>query len=108
MRYKRVDVLVNNAGYAEFGNIETLSVSDFRSQYETNVFGVVAMCKAVIENMRKRRSGRIINVSSVGGIWGQPFNDAYCSSKFALEGLTETMAPVYRQFGVHCSLVEPG
>eukprot|EP00122_Pirum_gemmata_P015413 Pgem_evm1s14406 len=84
-REKRIDILVNNAGYSVFGSVEFLSMEDCQRQFNTNFFGVIRCQKAVLPFMRAQKSGRIINLSSVGGIWGQPFNDVYCASKFALE-----------------------
>lgn len=104
----RIDILVNNAGYSLFGGIEQVSMEDVTKQFDTNLMGVIRMMKAVIPSMRSQRSGTIINLSSIGGVWGQPFNDIYCASKFALEGLCESMSSVYRQFGVKIVLVEPG
>jgi len=104
----RVDVLVNNAGYSQAGSVEMLAMEAMKAQMETNLFGVIRCQKAVLPFMRQQKSGKIINISSVGGIWGQPFNDIYCASKFALEGLTESQAALFRTFGVHVSCVEPG
>lgn len=104
----RVDILVNNAGYSVFGSVEMVDMAKCKEQFETNFFGVIRCQKAVLPFMRQQRSGKIINISSVGGVWGQPFNDVYCASKFALEGLSESQAAVFRTFGVHVSLVEPG
>jgi NAD(P)-dependent dehydrogenase (short-subunit alcohol dehydrogenase family) len=107
-REGRIDVLVNNAGYSLFGCVETISMEECKRQFETNFFGVVRMIQAVGPSMRKQKSGTIVNVGSIGGIWGQPMNDIYCASKFALEGLTECMAPVYEKFGVDVCILEPG
>ncbi|CAE7417116.1 RDH8 [Symbiodinium natans] len=104
----RADVLVNNAGYSQAGSVEMMSMDAMKAQMETNLFGVIRCQKAVLPYMRQQKSGKIINISSVGGIWGQPFNDIYCASKFALEGLTESQAALFRTFGVHVSCVEPG
>jgi len=104
----RIDFLVNNAGYSASGGLEQLSVLDCQNQLDTNVLGVVRCCKEVLPVMRRQKSGRIIGVSSVGGITGSPFSDIYCASKFALEGLFESMAPVYMNFGIEMILVEPG
>ena len=104
----RCDVLVNNAGYSVFGSVEMVSMETVIAQYQTNVFGVIRMQQAVLPTMREQRSGKIINVSSVGGVWGQPFNDVYCGSKFALEGMSEAQAAVFRTFGVHITCVQPG
>merc|ERR1719336_82097 len=105
MRAKRIDILINNAGYAQFGTLEQMEMDSFRAQFDTNFFGAVQLMKAVLPGMRERKRGHIINISGTSGVWGQPFLDAYCASKFALEGLVESMAPVYRQFGVHFSLI---
>jgi NAD(P)-dependent dehydrogenase (short-subunit alcohol dehydrogenase family) len=104
----RIDVLVNNAGFSKFGGVEMVSLDGVKDQFETNFYGCIRTMKAVLPGMRKQRSGHVINVTSIGGVWGQPLNDIYCASKFALEGLTESMSAVYREFGVRCCLVEPG
>jgi NAD(P)-dependent dehydrogenase (short-subunit alcohol dehydrogenase family) len=104
----RCDVLVNNAGYSVFGSVEMIDMDTMQAQLNTNVLGVIRCQKAVLPTMRKQKSGKIINISSVGGVWGQPFNDIYCASKFAVEGLTESQAPLFRTFGVYVSSVQPG
>eukprot|EP00009_Paramoeba_aestuarina_P005559 CAMPEP_0201516816 /NCGR_PEP_ID=MMETSP0161_2-20130828/8067_1 /ASSEMBLY_ACC=CAM_ASM_000251 /TAXON_ID=180227 /ORGANISM="Neoparamoeba aestuarina, Strain SoJaBio B1-5/56/2" /LENGTH=288 /DNA_ID=CAMNT_0047914099 /DNA_START=152 /DNA_END=1018 /DNA_ORIENTATION=+ len=104
----RCDVLVNNAGYSVAGGVEMLSMDQVKSQFETNVYGVIRCQKAVLPTMRKQRSGKIVNLSSVGGVWGQPFNDVYCASKFAIEGMAESQAAVFRTFGVRVTSVQPG
>jgi NAD(P)-dependent dehydrogenase (short-subunit alcohol dehydrogenase family) len=104
----RIDVLVNNAGYGVMGAIEDLSLEEFKSQFETNFFGVIRVTKEVIPIMRKQQNGNIINVSSVGGKIGLPLNSAYISSKFALEGLSESMRYELEQFGIDVILIEPG
>jgi len=104
----RIDVLVNNAGYGVMGAVEDLSMNDFKSQFETNFFGVIRVTKEVIPIMRKQGNGNIINVSSVGGIIGLPLNSAYISSKFALEGWSESMRYELEQFGIDVTLIEPG
>jgi len=104
----RVDVLVNNAGYSQAGSVEMMSMEQMKAQLETNLFGVIRCHKVVLPYMRSQKSGKIINISSVGGIWGQPFNDIYCASKFALEGMVESQAPLFRTFGVYTSCVQPG
>ncbi len=90
------------------GSLEQLSPEVLTRVMDTNFFGVCHTTRAVLPSMRERGSGRIITVTSVGGLLGQPFNDAYCAAKFAVEGLMESLAPVARQFGIHVSLVEPG
>jgi len=104
----KIDVLVNNAGYVVTGTVEFLDINLAKAQFETNYFGVIRAIKAVLPHMRSQKSGRVVNISSVGGIQGVPFNDVYCSSKFALEGLTESMAAVYKALGIHFILIEPG
>jgi len=104
----RIDILVNNAGYGVMGAVEDLSLEEFKSQFETNFFGVIRVTKEVIPIMRNQGSGNIINVSSVGGKIGIPLNSAYISSKFALEGLSESMRYELEQFGIDVILIEPG
>ena len=104
----RIDVLISNAGVGSDGTLEELPLDDFRSAMDVNFFGTVRLLKSVFPAMRERRSGRLICVGSTAGLLGQPFNDAYCASKFALEGLLESLHPVAASFGVHVSVVEPG
>jgi len=104
----KIDVLVNNAGFSVAGTIENLSMDAMRNQFETNLFGAIRLMQLVVPSMRKQKSGRVLNISSVGGINGVPFNDIYCASKFALEGLSESMASLYKSFGVDIILIEPG
>ena len=105
---QRIDVLVNNAGYAQFGCVEEITTDDFRRQFETNFFGIVRMIQEVTPIMRKQGSGDIINISSVAGRIGLPGFSAYISSKFALEGLGECLRYELGQFGVRTTLIEPG
>jgi NAD(P)-dependent dehydrogenase (short-subunit alcohol dehydrogenase family) len=105
---QRVDVLVNNAGYDVMGPVEELSLDDFKSQFETNFFGLIRVTKEVLPIMRSQNRGTIINVSSIGGRIGFPLNSAYQSSKFALEGLSESMRYELEGFGINIILVEPG
>ena len=104
----RIDVLVNNAGYGLTGAFEDIGMDEIKSLYETNVFGVIRVTQAVLPIMRKQGSGRIINISSGAGRIGYPGGSAYVSSKFALEGLSESMAFEVEQFGIRTVLVEPG
>jgi NAD(P)-dependent dehydrogenase (short-subunit alcohol dehydrogenase family) len=108
LRHKRIDLLVNNAGAGHLGTLEQTSTADARRVMDVNFFGVWEMIAAVLPHMRKAGSGRIINLSSVGGIAGQPFNDAYCAAKFAVEGMSESLAAVVRQLGIFVSIIEPG
>jgi NAD(P)-dependent dehydrogenase (short-subunit alcohol dehydrogenase family) len=102
-----VDVLVNNAGAGFLGSVEQTTDADLRRVMGVNFFGVWHMTKAVLPHMRAAGSGRIITVTSVGGLIGQPFNEAYCAAKFAVEGMMEGLAPLARRMGVMVSLVEP-
>jgi len=104
----RIDVLVNNAGFSLAGFSEDLSVGEIRRQFETNFFGNVAMTKAVLPVMRRQKSGHIIQIASVGGRLGQPLLGAYCSSKFALEGFSESLRVETHSLGIRVVLVEPG
>ena len=104
----RIDLLVNNAGYVLTGAFEDIGMDEIKSLYETNVFGVIRVTQAVLPIMRKQGSGRIINISSGAGRIGYPGGSAYVSSKFALEGLSESMAYEIEQFGIKTVLVEPG
>ena len=104
----RLDVLVNNAGYGQFGCTEDVSVDDFRKQFETNFFSVVRIIQEIAPIMRKQNSGNIINISSVAGRIGFPGSPAYISSKFALEGLGECLRYELGQFGIKTTLIEPG
>lgn len=104
----RIDLLVNNAGYALTGAFEDIGIDEIEAQYETNVFGVIRVTQAVLPIMRKQGSGRIVNISSGAGRIGYPGGSAYVSSKFALEGLSESMAYEIEQFGIKTVLVEPG
>ncbi|HTE42236.1 MAG TPA: SDR family oxidoreductase [Steroidobacteraceae bacterium] len=106
--YGRIDVLVNNAGAGFLASTEQMSMEALQKTIDVNFFGVWRCTQAVLPIMRKAKSGHIITLSSIGGLIGQPFNDAYCAAKFAVEGMMESLAPVAKQFGVHVSLVEPG
>jgi NAD(P)-dependent dehydrogenase (short-subunit alcohol dehydrogenase family) len=103
-----IDVLVNNAGYALVGPLEELSIQEFKEQFETNVFGAIRVVQKVLPIMRKQRHGTIVNISSIAGRIGFPLTSAYVSSKFALEGLSESMAYELEQFGIRVILIEPG
>jgi NAD(P)-dependent dehydrogenase (short-subunit alcohol dehydrogenase family) len=105
---QRIDVLVNNAGWGLFGSVEDVSMKDFRAQFETNFFGIISIIQKVAPVMRKQKSGVIVNVSSVAGRIGFPGSPAYISSKFALEGLSESLRYELGQFGVKIVIIEPG
>jgi NAD(P)-dependent dehydrogenase (short-subunit alcohol dehydrogenase family) len=104
----RIDVLVNNAGYLLFGCLEDISVEDVKAQFETNFFGVVRLIKETAPIMRKQGSGIIVNVSSIAGRIAFPATSAYISSKFALEGLSESMRYEMSPFGIKTIIIEPG
>ncbi|WP_282836654.1 SDR family NAD(P)-dependent oxidoreductase [Microbacterium flavum] len=104
--YGRLDALLNNAGAGHVGTIELEDLADVRAVFEVNFFGVVALTQAVLPLLRESR-GRLVTVSSVGGVVGQPFNEAYCAAKFAVEGFMESLAPVAATQGVRVSVVEP-
>ena len=106
-RTGRIDLLVNNAGFAQGGALEENSLEDARAQFETNVFGVLRMLKAVIPVMRRQGSGQIITVSSLLGVVAMPYLGLYASSKFALEGMIEGLYHELRPFHIRVSLVEP-
>ena len=91
---------VNNAGYGFFLTVECVPTSMAQDVFNVNFFGTLRLIKAVLPSMKARQSGNIINHSSVGGIVGTPFADIYCASKFAVEGLTESLAPLLRQFDI--------
>ena len=107
-REGRIDVLVNNAGYVMFGTLEEVSISEFREQFETNFFGIINLLHRAVPAMRKQGGGRIVNISSVAGRIGLPCTSAYISSKFALEGLSESLRYEVDQFNIKVVLIEPG
>ncbi len=106
-RTGRIDLLVNNAGFAKAGALEETSLEDAQAQFETNVFGVLRMLKAVLPVMRQQGSGQIITVSSLLGVVAMPYLGLYASSKFALEGMIEGLYHELRPFHIKVSLVEP-
>ncbi len=103
----RIDILINNAGYGMFGPIEEISIKEIKEQFETNFFGTIRLIKAIVPIMRKQRNGAIVNISSMVGRFGVPLNAAYVSSKFALEGLSESISFELEEFGIKVILVEP-
>lgn len=107
-RHGRVDVLVGNAGIGNLGTLEEMSMDDLRWVMEVNFFGIARTTRVVLPRMREAGSGRLLAITSLGGVMGQPFTDAYSASKHAVEGLYESMQPVLKRFGVHVSIVEPG
>ncbi|MET3824264.1 NAD(P)-dependent dehydrogenase (short-subunit alcohol dehydrogenase family) [Burkholderia sp. PvR073] len=103
-----IDVLVNNAGYGHEGILEESPLSEMRRQFDVNVFGAVAMMKAVVPFMRERRRGRILNITSMGGHITMPGIAYYCGSKFALEGISDTLGQELAPFGIAVTAVAPG
>jgi NAD(P)-dependent dehydrogenase (short-subunit alcohol dehydrogenase family) len=107
-RAGRLDVVVNNAGFGFGGSVEDTSIDEARELFETNFFGMLRVCQAVLPHLRERRAGTIVNVSSLAGLIAQPFVGMYCATKFAVEGATEALRMEVRPFGIHVVLIEPG
>jgi NAD(P)-dependent dehydrogenase (short-subunit alcohol dehydrogenase family) len=107
-RFGRIDVLVNNAGYGLLGAVEEASDAEVRALYDTNVFGLLNVTRAVLPYMRKQGSGHVMNMSSVGGYTAHAGWGVYGSTKFAVEGISEAMAEEVRPLGIHVTVVEPG
>jgi NAD(P)-dependent dehydrogenase (short-subunit alcohol dehydrogenase family) len=104
----RLDAVVNCAGFGIGGSIEGTSIEEAKAIFETNVFGILRVCRATLPILRKQRSGRIVNVSSLAGRIGLPFQGLYSATKFAIEGLTESLRMEVKAFGIRVSLIEPG
>lgn len=102
-----IDILVNNAGRGSVATLEQLNTEALQEQLDVNYLGVAELTRLVLPGMRRAGSGRVVTVTSVGGVVGQPFADAYCAAKFAVEGLMQSLAPVMARFGVGISVVEP-
>jgi len=106
--FSPVDVLVNNAGFGIAGAIEEATEDEFMPVYDTNVFGLIRVTQELLPHMRQRRSGHILNLSSIGGLAASPGWGYYQSTKFAVEGLTEALAAEVAPFGIHVTAIEPG
>lgn len=104
----QIDVLINNAGMGIGGSLELASTEEIDLQMGTNFMGCVNMCRAVLPHMRRARHGRIINLSSIGGLMGLPYQGFYSASKFAIEGFSEALSAEVKRFGIDISIVEPG
>jgi len=104
----RIDVLVNNAGIGIAGSVEDTSIDEARAQFETNVFGMLRLCRAVLPHMRRQRAGLIVNMSSIAGLVPVPFQAHYSASKAAIESITEALRMEVRPFGIDVVLLEPG
>jgi NAD(P)-dependent dehydrogenase (short-subunit alcohol dehydrogenase family) len=107
-RAGRLDVVVNNAGFGFGGAVEDTSLDEAREMFETNFFGMLRVCRAVLPHFRERRAGTIVNVSSLNGLIGMPFVGMYCATKFAMEGVTEALRMEVRPFGIRVVMIEPG
>ena len=107
-RFQRIDVLVNNAGHGLCGAVEEASDAEIAGVYETNVFGLLRVTRAILPHFRKQRSGHVVNLSSMGGLVGLPGWGIYCSTKFAVEGLSEALAAEGAPLGIRVTIVEPG
>ena len=107
-KFGRIDVLVNNAGYSLLGNLELLSPEQIERQFQTNFYGVLYVLRAALPVMRRQRSGHIINVSSMAGVIGYATASAYAATKFAVEGLSLSVAQEVKPFGIKVTVVEPG
>ena len=106
--YGRIDILVNNAGYGLFGALEDLEMTEIKKQFETNVFGIIRVIQNVLPAMRPHRTGIIVNISSISGLAGIPSQSAYAGTKFAVEGLSESLSYELEPFGIKIVLIEPG
>lgn len=104
----RIDVLVNNAGYGSYGALEDVPLSEARYQFEVNIFGLARLCQLVIPTMRAQHSGKIINISSIGGSFGEPHGSWYHATKFAVEGLSDSLRLELKQFGIDVVVIKPG
>lgn len=103
-----IDILINNAGYSEMGPIEEVSMERIRLQFETNVFGLIRLCQLVLPSMRRKHSGYIINISSMGGEFTTPLAGIYHASKYAVESISDALRFEVREFGVHVVVIQPG
>jgi NAD(P)-dependent dehydrogenase (short-subunit alcohol dehydrogenase family) len=104
----RIDVLVNNAGYGSYGALEDVPLDEARRQFDVNIFGLARLTQLLLPTMRAQRSGRIVNISSIGGKIGEPFGAWYHATKFALEGLSDSLRMELRQFGIDVIVIQPG
>ncbi len=105
---KRIDVLINNAGYGSYGSLEDVPLAEAKYQFEVNIFGLARLTQLVLPTMRAQHSGRIINISSVGGSFGEPHGAWYHATKFAVEGLSDSLRMELKQFGIDVVIIKPG
>jgi len=106
--FKQIDIVVNNAGFAVLGALEETTNAEVRRQFDTNVFGLLNVTRAVLPVMRARKSGHIFNLSSLAGFYGDAGVSSYCGTKFAVEGISESLAKEVASLGIHVTIVEPG
>jgi len=104
----RIDVLVNNAGYGSYGSVEDVPISEAKNQFEVNIFGLARLTQLVLPYMRRQGSGRIINISSIGGKIGEPHGAWYHATKYAVEGLSDSLRMELKEFGIDVVIIEPG
>ena len=104
----RIDVLINNAGYGSYGALEDVPLEEARRQFEVNIFGLARLTQLVLPAMRAQRSGRIVNISSIGGKFGEPFGCWYHATKFAVEGLSDSLRMELHPFGIDVVVIQPG
>lgn len=104
----KIDILINNAGYGLGGAIEMVSIKDAKEQFQVNVFGLARLCQLVIPYMREQHSGRIINISSIAGLFSSPYLGWYHASKYSVEALSDALRLEVAQFGIKVSIIEPG
>ena len=105
---KQIDVLVNNAGYGSYGSLEDVALSEARYQFEVNIFGLARLTQLILPHMREKRAGKIINISSMGGKFGEPHGAWYHATKYAVEGLSDCLRMELKQFGIDVVIIEPG
>lgn len=105
---KRIDVLINNAGYGSYGSLEDVPLSEAKYQFEVNIFGLARLIQLVLPYMRQQKAGRIINISSMGGKFGEPHGAWYHGTKYAVEGLSDCLRMELKQFGIDVVIIEPG
>jgi short-subunit dehydrogenase len=105
---KRIDVIINNAGYGSYGAMEDVPISEAKYQFEVNLFGLARLTQLLLPTMRTQHSGRIINVSSIGGSFGEPHGAWYHATKYALEGLSDSLRMELKQFGIEVVIIKPG
>lgn len=104
----RIDILINNAGYGSYGALEDVSIEEAKCQFEVNIFGLARLTQLVLPFMRKQNSGKIINISFMGGMFGEPHGAWYHATKFALEGLSDSLRMELKQFNIDVVLIQPG